>query len=89
MNALHEKRDKMEKSAKPPYVVEFHASYGHALLAERYSTSGEAIQMAKTLQSQVTDDACYCVSNKDQELVWPPRSVLFPLLPFKYEEGME
>ncbi len=78
-----------EENMKPPYFVELHASYGHAILPDPYPTPFAAIAAAKTLQAQVTDDTCYCASNRDQELIWPPRSVLFPWLPFKYEEGWE
>lgn len=73
---------------KPPYFIEFHAPYGHAILPERYPTPDAAIERAQALQARVTDDAYYCVSNKDQELVWPPRGVLFPFLPYRYEDGM-
>lgn len=55
---------------KPPYSIELHCAHGHAMLPDRYPAPDVAIPIARALQAQVQDDTIYCVSNKDQELVW-------------------
>lgn len=59
-----------QAALKPPYFVEIHGPYGHAIMPDAYTNPENAMRIANALQERENDGTYYCISDKDQRIIY-------------------